>query len=373
MKDSFEIIPYSRALKETVLELQTNLWSSDRALNAAYLEWKYENNPYLREPLIYLAMNQGRAVGMRGVFATKWQIGNRDHTFLVAYPDDFVIDPENRNQGLMTRIMKFAINDLGERGFEYALNLSAGSVNTMSSLAMGWRSVGSLQPLIKGRPSFLPRLRERLKSAPLLRRFARFLCSKKEHDPFLSLDRIRPRLSDQLSVQRLPEPEGMADLIDRLHYDGRLRHVRDIEYLSWRFQNPLHAYCFIFAWKGTRLGGYLVLQSHRSDLSDREVVNLVDWEGESLEIKAQLLQTAIRQGRFQKLFTWGAMLCPEEKLLLKSTGFVEVAQTRDEKWRNCLLLRPIQVQMLSRDWVIAGRNLMKLENWDIRLVYSMRG
>jgi hypothetical protein len=94
---------------------------------------------------------------------------------------------------------------------------------------------------------------------------------------------------------------------------------------------------------------------------------------ETLEIKAQLLQTAIRQGRFQKLFTWGAMLSPEEKLLLKATGFVEVAQIGEEKWRNCLLLRPIQVQMLSRDWVIAGRNLMKLENWDIRLVYSMRG
>ena len=93
----------------------------DRALNAAYLEWKYESNPYVKEPLIYLAMNQGRAVGMRGAFATKWQIGNRDHTFLIPYPDDFVIDPENRNQGLMTRIMKFAINDLGERGFDHAL------------------------------------------------------------------------------------------------------------------------------------------------------------------------------------------------------------------------------------------------------------
>ena len=376
MTDNFEIIQYSRALKETVLELQTNLWSSDRALNAAYLEWKYENNPYLREPLIYLAMNQGRAVGMRGAFATKWQIGNRDHTFLIAYPDDFVIDPENRNQGLMTRIMKFAINDLGGRGFDYALNLSAGPVNTMSSLAMGWRSVGSLQPLSTEKPPFLPRLRKTLKGTPFLRRFAqasRFLRSKKQHDPFLSFDRSRLRLSDQLSAKRLPEPEAMADLIDRLDYDGRLRHVRDIEYLSWRFQNPLHAYRFIFAWKGTRLRGYLVLQSRRSDLSDREVVNLVDWEGETLEIKAQLLQTAIRQGRFQKLFTWGAMLCPEEKLLLKATGFVEVAQIGEEKWRNCLLLRPIQVQMLSRDWVIAGRNLMKLENWDIRLVYSMRG
>jgi hypothetical protein len=73
MTDNFEIIQYSRAVKETVLELQTDLWSSDRALNAAYLEWKYESNPYEKEPLIYLAMNQGRAVGMRGAFATKWR------------------------------------------------------------------------------------------------------------------------------------------------------------------------------------------------------------------------------------------------------------------------------------------------------------
>jgi GNAT superfamily N-acetyltransferase len=373
MTDNFEIIQYSRALKETVLELQTNLWSPNRALNAAYLEWKYESNPYVKEPLIYLAMNQGRAVGMRGVFTTKWQIGSRDHTFLALYADDLVVDPEHRNQGLITRIMKFAFNDLCERGFDYVLNLSAGPITTMSSLAMGWRSVGSLQPLSRGRPSLLPRLRERLNSTPFLWRFARFLRSKKDHDPFLSLDQSRLRLSDQLSVERLPEPEAMADLIDRLDYDGRLRHVRDVEYLSWRFQNPLHAYRFIFVWKGTRLRGYLMLQSKRSDLSDRESVNLVDWEGETLEIKAQLLQTAICQGRFQKLFTWGAMLCPEEMLLLKATGFTQVPQTREQKWRNCLLLRPIQAHMLSRDWVIAGRNLMKLENWDIRLIYSMRG
>ncbi|MGH9427130.1 MAG: hypothetical protein ACRD2L_12605, partial [Terriglobia bacterium] len=247
---------------------------------------------------------------------------------------------------------------------------------TMSSLAMGWRSVGSLQPLSSEKRSFLPRLRKVLNSTPFLSRFAqtlRFLRSKKEDHPFLSLDRSRLRLSDQLSVKRLPEPEAMADLIDRSAYDGRLRHVRDVEYLSWRFQNPLHAYRFVFAWQGTRLRGYLVLQSYSSDLSDRGTVNLVDWEGETLETKAQLLQAAVCQGCFDKLFTWGAMFCPEEKLLLKAAGFMPVAQTGEQKYTNCLLLRPIQAQMLSHDWVIAGRNLMKLENWDIRLIYSMRG
>src|SRR5262245_53944943 len=148
MSERFEIFQYTPALKETVLALQTNLWSSDLALNAAYLEWKYENNPYSKEPLIYLALNQGRAVGMRGVWATKWQIGSAHTTFLIPYPDDLVIDPNSRNQGLIAKMMKVVLNNLAKRGFDYVLNLSAGPVTTMSSLAAGWRSAGSMEPMI---------------------------------------------------------------------------------------------------------------------------------------------------------------------------------------------------------------------------------
>ena len=35
-----------------------------------------------------------------------------------------------------------------------------------------------------------------------------------------------------------PRPEAMAALVERVVHDGRIRHVKDGEYLSWRFRRP---------------------------------------------------------------------------------------------------------------------------------------
>lgn len=380
MPDRFEIVQYTPALKETLVELQTHLWSSDRALNAAYLEWKYERNPYSSEPLIWLAMNQGKAVGMRGVFATKWQVGSTGHTLLIPYPDDLVIDPKYRNQGLIAKIMNVLLNDLSKRGFGFVLNLSAGPVTTLSSLAMGWQSTGSMEPMtLKGPDPLGLKLRQKLSKTPLLWRLvqgSRSPYSKTQKDPFLKLDRKQrfgQKFRNGFSVERLPQPEAMAALVNRLAYDGRLRHVRDVEYLKWRFQNPLRSYRFLFAWKEGQLRGYLVLQSYVSDLSDKRRVNLVDWEGEDLETKAQLLQTAVQQGQFQDLFTWAGTFSSEVKQILQGAGFVPIEQTREQKYRNYVLVRRTEDRVPGSDWVVAGKNLLEMNNWDLRLIYSMHG
>jgi hypothetical protein len=70
-----EFVRYQPDLKGQVVELQTHLWSPSLALNTAYFEWKYERNPYLVEPLIYLVMYHGKAIGMRGFFGVQWEGG----------------------------------------------------------------------------------------------------------------------------------------------------------------------------------------------------------------------------------------------------------------------------------------------------------
>ena len=78
---NYEIVKYHPEFKRQVVELQRHLWGPDVALNAAYLEWKYERNPYLDGPHIYLALCGGLVVGMRGWFGCKWQIGYPSQTF----------------------------------------------------------------------------------------------------------------------------------------------------------------------------------------------------------------------------------------------------------------------------------------------------
>ncbi len=143
---AYEVVPYQPALKTQVIELQTHLWGPSLSLNTTYFEWKYERNPYIDEPLIFLAMHHDRAVGMRGFFGVQWEGGIPTEKCIGLYADDLVIVPEHRNQGLIPRIMAAAFEDLAKRRYQFVFNLSAGPVTFLSSLAMDWRSVGSMRP-----------------------------------------------------------------------------------------------------------------------------------------------------------------------------------------------------------------------------------
>src|SRR3712207_6320470 len=122
---SVEIVRYRPEHKAAVVELQTHHWGSDRALNAAYLEWKYERNPYLPGGLIHLALSDGRVVGMRGLYGARWEAGSPWEACLAPCAADLVIAPRHRNRGLAARIMQAAAADLAAGGLPYALNLSA--------------------------------------------------------------------------------------------------------------------------------------------------------------------------------------------------------------------------------------------------------
>ena len=50
---SYRFTRYQPKYREEIVRLQSVLWGPDLALNAAYLTWKYEQNPYLDEPLIW--------------------------------------------------------------------------------------------------------------------------------------------------------------------------------------------------------------------------------------------------------------------------------------------------------------------------------
>jgi GNAT superfamily N-acetyltransferase len=144
---NYEFVRYQPDLKGQVVELQTHLWSPSLALNTAYFEWKHERNPYLDEPLIYLAMYHGKAIGMRGFFGVQWEGGVPAQRFTSLYADDMVIAPEHRRRGLVSELMTSAIEDLDKQGYEYVFNLSAGEITLHSSLSMGWRSAGWAHPM----------------------------------------------------------------------------------------------------------------------------------------------------------------------------------------------------------------------------------
>lgn len=375
-----EIVPYTPEFKSQVAELQRHLWSSDMALNTAYLEWKHEQNPYLAEPLIYLALSDGKVVGMRGMFGTKWEIGNPPATTTWLHADDLVIVPDYRNRGLHTRIMRAVFDDLAKRGYEYVVNLHGSRITALSSLAMGWRSVGSVRPmsLRSGTDQFWERFGARVKKLPIVWRYAGrvpFMFSAAAREPFFHLDRANRRQktpNSQVHVQKTPRSREMAELVARLGGDGRIRHVRDIEYFAWRFRNPLHSYRFLFS--GTdRLDGYLVLQRSLSNVAYPTRVNIVDWEAVNDRVCADLLHAAVGWGQFPDLRCWTATLPQETVKLLQAQGFRAVSDEGIAARVTSVLVRPVRDELLETDWQLAGRRLLDMNNWDLRMLYSMAG
>jgi GNAT superfamily N-acetyltransferase len=379
----YRIVPYRPEYKAQVIEFQKDLWSPNAELNEAYLDWKHLRNPYVSEPLIYLALCGNNVVGMRGFFAARWQFGSSRETLVIPCAADMLIAPDHRNRSLMTLIMKAALKDLAQKGHTYAFSMSAGSMTLVSQMAMGWRSIGSLQPkqrIVPARQSF-PGVRTLLRKSPRVVSVYRWLRrpgqtaasdaarqSPANHfDVFDSRsDQRSHRVGTHVSIQKAPRPADMAELVARLEDDGRIRHVEDEPYFAWRFQNPRSRYRFLF-WDDGRLEGYLVLQA--TPLPWMPHINLVAWEATTERACADLLQTAIELVGRETLFTWSATLGESEQLILDAAGFTRVVQTITQHPAT-VLVRSIRDEMLDQKWLVGGRRLLDLGSWDLRMIYS---
>lgn len=274
LEADYRIVPYHPEHRTQVIELQKGLWSPSAELNAAYLDWKHLHNPYLTEPLIYLAMHGERIVGMRGFFGAQWQFGSPPQKVVIPCAGDMLIAPDHRNRGLMTRIMKVALQELAKKGFTYVFSLNAGLTTFLSQMAMGWRSAGSLQPMKRTNSKKKSLVRAFLEASPRVVSVYRRLRGSERRAPGspsgpprnhfnvfdTQSDRCGHKIGAHVSIEKTPRPHEMAELVARLGYDGRIRHVQDEPYFAWRFQNPRSNYRFLF-WDDARLEGYLVLQA----------------------------------------------------------------------------------------------------------------
>lgn len=402
--DNFEIVKYCPDLKGQVLELQKHFWSRDLSLNAAYLTWKYEHNPYMDTPLIYTVFCGTELVGMMGVYGAKWQIGKPSQTWLGPGIGDFVIHPDHRNRGLYQKLMAFVLDDLSNTDYPYVFDFGGGEVG-LSMLMRGWRKIDYLQTAhwqaprdtntsrdrrSEPQPSLAASMHRRVRAyahgLPLLssayrrsRKYARkvFLRRAGKLDrSFKHLDSSGPwphrGTTPHISILPTPRPAAMADLVERVRSDGRMRQVKDEQFFTWRFQNPLSQFRFLF-WDDARLEGYLVLQAPVYAYDGKARGNVVDWEATDVQVWADLLQAAIDWGQFDKLTIWSATLSDKAKALLQTMGFNFVNKTRRiarDIDLPTILTRPVRQEMLKTDWVVADCHLLDLTNWDLRMIFS---
>jgi GNAT superfamily N-acetyltransferase len=376
----YQIQRYRPDLRGDVLRLQKHLWGPDLEFNDRYFAWKHEQNPYHREPRIYLALSGGKVVGMRSFFGTRWEAGIARETFDALYADDFAIVPEHRNRGLVSRIMDTALGDLASGSTRLLVNLSAGRVTLLASLAGGWKSAGPVRPIGRRASRAVPfsLARGLARRLPLVGPRAVRLLSRAAGatTPFSRIDRAAARrggtLGPKVTLGQEARSDEMAALVSRLPYDGRIRHVRDAAYVSWRYRNPMSRYRFLF-WDDRGLQGYLVLRTSPSEGRPPGRVSIADWEARDDAVRADLLSAALSHGRFLELVAWSAAVPGAARALLEHSGFAPVDAQKTAQGFPCILVRPIGGELPAADWSVAGRRLLEPADWDLRMVYSMHG
>lgn len=365
---------YTPDLLEQVCVLQKRIWGSSIELNAAYLQWKYLHNPYIPEPLIYLALFGGRVVGMRAMFGTCWEAGDYSDKFVLPCAADTFIEPTHRDRGLFQDLTGFLMSDLKEQGYKHVINLSPSSYNyVVSVLTMGWRPMGSSEVLTRKIPSnfVVAKLIEstsRFRIARKVRKVSRALGVKirtvARINAFAHLDHNAETQGHPVSLAREAKPGPMAELIQRHGGDGRIRHVRDRTFFSWRFGNPRGNYRFLY-WGEEDLRGYMILQN----TVGQGHVNIVDWEGSSPEVRSDLLKAALTWGHFRNVRTWGTTLSEPVIEVLQQAGFTAAGNTKGSSHRDGQFLLKSLGRHDTSD-IHNGRQLFEPGHWDLRMIYS---
>lgn len=383
-----EITRYKPAFRREVAELQKHLWRRDFGKNLEYLEWKHERNPFSEQPFIYLAILDDQVIGMRGLLGGEWECG--DQSFRILSMVDSVIVPKYRNQGVYESLTSSAFRDLSQRGHEFVFNLSPAPSTYLNALMSGWRSVGPLQVMTWERhrsggggatPAANRMRRYTAKVQPLataaVRRARRLAAKLVPSEPgdqlskFATLDQSAAEESAmEVEVSKKPRPTEMSALVDQIPSDGRIRHLRDERYFRWRFQNPFAEYRFLFSLDAHgRTDGYLVLQAGTGP--EGGSVSMVDWKGTSAQAREALLNAAILRGDFNKLSIWSSTLDENQRRILRDHGF-EVKETSGSiaQSRPSLLVKRIVAGQTDEEWQLGTRDLLTLESWDLRQIYS---
>jgi hypothetical protein len=377
----YEIVAYRPAHGPGVAQLHALVSTPDPQINAAHLAWKYDRNPYLQRQYFCVALYEGQVVGMGSYFGTQWEGGGTSQ--IVPSGGDLIIAPEHRHRGLFSEILRWNAEAFVAAGGRLAFSLSAISLTASGSLTKGWRTVSTLGEWRRERTAHAvlrSAKRSVRRSLSSLQRMGvargRVAPSNRtENRPgyvnlaraFEHFDRAAAsaRVAPGVAIEKTVRARAMASLVERLHYDGHLRHRRDETYLGWRYANPLSDYRFVYTGHEP-LEGYLVLGAARYG---RRLVSILDWEATTFAHKRHLLETALVLGRFSDITACSFGLDEDCRRILAEFGFVPVSGESAARLEMSVMVREFG-QTPTSGWQFGNRDLLNPDNWQFRLAYA---
>lgn len=349
----YEIVLYQPEHKPQVIDVLAPLLGGDAESRSAYLSWKHENNPHTDRPLGVVALHGGRAVGFRGCFATRLQIGrSEEHVGALSF-GDACVDPEHRRRGLSVAMGDFAMRALAGE-YPIFLNTTCGRMSYPGYVRMGFHGLA---------------LKTHLNRYGLIG-LAGAIRAADEHVP-LSETGIEPGTFGDVVVSHSPRPAAMAAIIAREERaDGKLYLCQDEAFFRWRFANPTREYAFYYLMKDGEEAAYVVMGLSPNGRRGY-ILDCADGDGSSL---GELLKRIVKLKHFSILSIYhfcatGSLAGIVKGLGFKPGGLLPFIE-RKKRGEFPVMVRPADPDHTEDDWIVKGLDIRDIDAWAFKRIWS---
>jgi GNAT superfamily N-acetyltransferase len=361
MKFDIQIVPYRAEFRQRAARLRSAVLGATPALNEQYLDWKYERNPFPEATALFLALSGDRVVGMRGMFGTGWKFASGD---IVAMPQDadVMVVPEYRGRGIYRAMDSAALALMANRGVTHMISMSANEANRAAATRLGWMEVGAYEYArrpVRGWP-FGPEFTGRMDDA-IRRRLHAGLLGKGQFHLFDRRTNHRSKSGTSWSGSRV-DADRLSQVMERTAKSQPIYPLSSPEYLTWRYENPLSEYRFLYSGRD-QVNGYLVLGK-----ANPWHLWIVDMEAPDAGVARDLLSYAIRATPWAALDLWTVSLTALRTDLLEELAFRTIPPNRSPHTDGVFMVRSTAVGDMSL--MLNGLSLTDVANWDLRMISS---
>ena len=338
---------------EQVVDIIAPLVGGGRDERLAYFKWKYNDNPHSDTPPGVVALCDGKVVGFRGAFVSKWRVERTGETVGVLSISDSRVDPDHRRRGLSIAMTQFLMNELAAKCPVF-LNTTCGRTS---------------------HPGYVRMAFEPLAPKTYLNRYGLFglaaaMRTASAVEP-LSKARIKFGTFGDIVVSREPRPAEMAAIIARReHAADRLGLCQDEAFFQWRFGSPLPKYAFYYLMKAGSAVAYVVMGVSPNNRRGY-ILDYADTDGSSLD---ELLRYVVDARDFDVISIYhfcagGRLKQMLTRLSFKAGGLLPLIE---RKLRGVfpVMVRPAKCDGADGAWLVGGLDIRSIDNWAIKGICS---
>lgn len=355
-----DYIKYKHKYKDQVIDFLSEHLGLGKKKRREKFEWRYVSNPYTESPLVYLAIEDDKIVGIRGYVVQKYAL--KDKKYFFAIPTSTLVHPKYRRQGIFTNLTNFASDNIRNRDeIDLFMSLSSNEKSSSGNIKAGYEPIG------RRKKSYYLSFINSLKSNAL-----------EKSDEELPLEFFNKEKSFKVTDQL--KPSEISELMNTYSNEEKLMHVIDSEFYEWKFGESPYESFFICCYEGTDLRGYIGLEKrslslysfHKFDfymikefgyLEESVLEGMLKILKNNLSISAIMAYMFTRRDEEISIFEKNGFSADKISLKLLHKIF-PTGRILDSHLPGALI-KPVSEEFNESDLTVEGKDLTDPKNWSL--------